>query len=316
MLQHTTQAQPYHALLAAYRASAAPHAAEQLHFAGVGDRDVYNITAPFADDGALVIAGRVEDRTNEHATTRFFVERDGVWLPRDDTPVLDLQDPFVTRVAGELVLGGVEVIFDATGRHVTVWRTQFYRGATLRELRHFATGPAGMKDIRLLALPDQRILVLTRPLGLPGARAAIGYTCLATLDDLDADAIARAPLFRDQFLPDEWGGANEAHVLANGLIGVLGHVAWMEAGDIRHYAAMSFVLRPETGEKTPLTIIATRSDFAPGPAKRADLQDVIFSGGLVRQPDGSAWLYTGISDAAAHRLRIADPFLAAEQGTQ
>lgn len=154
--------------------------------------------------------------------------------------------------------------------------------------------------------------MLTRPLGLPGARAAIGYTCLATLDDLDADAIAGATLFRDQFLPDEWGGANEAHLLANGLVGVLGHVAWMEAGDIRHYAAMSFALRPETGEKTPLTIIATRSDFPPGPAKRLDLQDVIFSGGLVRQHDASAWLYTGISDAETHRLRIPDPFLAYE----
>ncbi len=124
------------------------------------------------------------------------------------------------------------------------------------------------------------------------------------------------PCFVTSFCPTNGVAQHEAHVLANGLIGVLGHVAWMEAGDIRHYAAMSFVLRPETGEKTPLTIIATRSDFAPGPAKRADLQDVIFSGGLVRQPDGSAWLYTGISDAAAHRLRIADPFLAAEQGTQ
>jgi hypothetical protein len=170
-----------------------------------------------------------------------------------------------------------------------------------------------MKDIRLLGLPDGRILVLTRPLGLPGARAAIGYSCLASLDDLDASAITGATLFRDQFLPDEWGGANEAHLLAGGLVGVLGHIAWMEEGDIRHYAAMSFVLRPATGEKTPLRIIATRGDFAPGPAKRVDLQDVIFSGGLVREDDGSAWLYAGVSDAEAHRIRIADPFLAYER---
>lgn len=73
MLQRATYARPYRELLAAYRASAVPHAGEKLRFAGVGDRDVYNITAPFADDGALVIAGRVEDRTNEHSTTHFFL---------------------------------------------------------------------------------------------------------------------------------------------------------------------------------------------------------------------------------------------------
>jgi hypothetical protein len=313
VLTRQNRPQPCRELLAAYQGTAAPRTAEKLRFADVGARDVYNITAPFRDAGAPTIAGRVEDRASERSTTRFFVERGGTWSPGADAPTLDLQDPFVTFIGGELVLGGVEVTFDATGGHVQSWRTRFYRGTALRDLRPFATGPEGMKDIRLLELPGGKILVLTRPLGLTDARAAIGYTCLDSLDDLDVKTITSATLFRDQFTPDEWGGANEAHLLANGLVGVLGHVAWMEAGEIRHYYAMTFALRPETGEKTPLTIVATRKDFPPGPAKRPDLQDVIFSGGLARQADGSAWLYAGVSDAEAHRIRIPDPFLAYER---
>jgi hypothetical protein len=127
MLHRQTQPQSYRELLATYHASVVSHASEKLRFGGIGERDVYNITAPFRDDGELIIAGRVEDRASERSTTHFFVERGAMWIPRDNTPVFALQDPFVTRIAGELVLGGVEVTFDEAGRHVTSWRTQFYR---------------------------------------------------------------------------------------------------------------------------------------------------------------------------------------------
>ncbi len=35
-------------------------------------KDVYNITAPFEDQGELVIAGRVESRDSEHSQIMFF----------------------------------------------------------------------------------------------------------------------------------------------------------------------------------------------------------------------------------------------------
>ena len=313
MLQKHSLAQSCRQLLEHYQGSTHAGQAEKLHFTGIGDSDVYNISSPFLDQGQPVIAGRVEQRSSERSTTMFFVEDHDGWHPRENTPTFALQDPFFTFVAGELVLGGVEVVFDPPGERVVTWRTQLYRGACIHELQHFCTGPEHMKDIRLCELPGGKMLVLTRPLGLADARAAIGYTMIERLDDLNAALIDAATLFRDQFLADEWGGANEAHVLANGLVAVLGHIAYMEAGDIRHYHAMTFALKPETGEKTPLKIIATRKDFPAGPAKRPDLEDVIFSGGLVRQPDGMAWLYAGVSDAEAHRLRIADPFVEYEQ---
>lgn len=75
-------------LLASYRESGNPAAgAEKIRFEGTNGRDVYNISAPFEDDGEMVIAGRVEARDSEQSDIYFFVERDGVWHPREGAPV-------------------------------------------------------------------------------------------------------------------------------------------------------------------------------------------------------------------------------------
>jgi hypothetical protein len=49
--------------------------------------------------------------------------------------------------------------------------------------------------------------------------------------------------------------------------------------------------------------------FPSGPAKRSDLADVIFSGGLTRHWDGTATLFAGISDVESAYLHIPDPFV-------
>ena len=48
---------------------------EKLSFSGVGDKDVYNITAPFEDEGQQVIAGRVEGRDTEYSKVVFFCSK-------------------------------------------------------------------------------------------------------------------------------------------------------------------------------------------------------------------------------------------------
>ncbi|MFC4600347.1 DUF1861 family protein [Cohnella hongkongensis] len=314
MLAYAEQAKPTIELLAEFLAGQPAFEGEKLVFSGVGSRDVYNISAPFLDRGEPVIAGRVEDRDKESSEVMFFVERQGAWVPRSGAPVFALQDPFFTFVGEELVFGGVEVSFDADDPHVvTSWRTVFYRGASVNDLVPFAKGPLTMKDIRLIERDNGRIGVFTRPMMVDGARALIGYTEIETLDDLTEEAINGARLLRHQFLPEEWGGANEAHLLKGGLIGVLGHIAWMEEFNIRHYYPMVFVYNPDNHRYTQIKLIATRAMFPDGPAKRPDLQDVIFSGGLVRHEDGTATLYTGVSDAEAHAIRIPDPFLEYER---
>ena len=45
---------------------------QKINFINVGENDVYNISAPFMDNGKLIIAGRVEARDSEWSTVYFF----------------------------------------------------------------------------------------------------------------------------------------------------------------------------------------------------------------------------------------------------
>lgn len=296
-------------LLQEFKQQAQPRHAEKLRFIGVGDKDVYNISAPFEDEGQLVIAGRVESRDSEHSEVHFFVEQNGEWAPRKGAPVFKLQDPFFTKIAGELVLGGVEIFPHPTLENSLSWRTVFLKGDKIASLTEFAQGPDGMKDLRLIELKDGSIGMLTRPQGEKGGRGKIGFRRLPSLEQLTIEEIEKTPLLENQFIDEEWGGANEAHLLANGLIGVLGHIANFDDEGNRHYYPMVFAIDPETGDCSDIKLIATRSNFLEGPAKRPDLIDVVFSGGLVRKQDGTADLYAGISDADAQKITIEDPFL-------
>lgn len=285
-----------------------PAPTARLRFEGVDGFDVYNITAPFASAGRRVLAGRVEQRDSEHSKVYFFEARDDAWHVIPDAPVFALQDPFFTHIAGELVFGGVQIADGPDGR--LIWRTAFFRGRDLFDLKPFFTGPTGMKDIRLSELTDGRIGVFTRPQGAKGGRGTIGYTEADSLDTLSLELIDAAPLLDGMFHPLDWGGANETHRLPDGRIGVLSHVACFEGDDSasdRHYWASSFVFDPRTRTWRDFKIIASRSQFSPGARKRPDLHDVVFSSGLVFEGERTR-LYAGISDAEAHWLEIDNPF--------
>ena len=285
--------------------------ARPLHFSGVDGFDVYNISAPFEDRGRTYIAGRVEKRDSELSEVRLFVNtgKDEYTAVLPELTFRHLQDPFVTRIGGELIMGGVQVVthpLDAS--RIISWQTLFFRGKTLQDLKLFAVGPSCMKDIRLCELADGRIAVLTRPQGLKGGLGKIGYTVIGQLRDLCADTILDAVIDDSYFCPGEWGGANEIHLLKSGLLGVAGHIAFRTAGE-RHYQSMVFVLDPATGEHSPVRIVACRGDISDSPvSKRPDLLDVLFTGGMIRHGDGKATLYTGVSDCESWRAEIPDPF--------
>ncbi|MRN56473.1 DUF1861 family protein [Paenibacillus monticola] len=284
--------------------------AAKLSFTGIGDKDVYNISAPFEDAGEFVIAGRVESRDSEHSEVYFFVEKEGQWLPREDAPVLRLQDPFHTRIGQELIVGGVQTFPHPQKANKLMWRTVIYKGADLANLNLFFVGPDGMKDLRLVELHDGGIGVFTRPQwrGKKGGRGKIGFFQVSSWEELTMTAIVEAPLLDQLFYDSEWGGANEAHRLRGGKIGVLGHIARYDKRG-RSYYPMVFTLDPQTGERTDVELIAVRAHFVPGPSKRPDLEDVVFSGGLLRHEDGTATLYAGTGDAEAQRITIDDPFI-------
>lgn len=285
-------------------------AAQRLAFVGVGGRDVYNPTAPFKarfrGREIEVLAARVEPRLSDASEVMFFERVGERWRPLAGAPVLKLQDPFFSRVGRDLIVGGVET-FPKEGGGLG-YRTIFYRGKDLADLNPFARGPDGMKDIRLIPLPNGKIFALTRPQGKVGGRGKIAVTMIDDLGSLGPAAINRAMVYEDLFTSEEWGGANELHLLKNGLVGVLGHIARLDGQGNRHYYPMAFAVDPATGRRWPMRILLQRSQIPPGASKRPDLEDVLFSGGLVRGEDGTAELYVGAGDAEVYRVTIPDPF--------
>ncbi len=283
---------------------------EKLKFIGVEGYDVYNITAPFRIGNETFIAGRVEKRDSwAESITLFFKQNNDVWEVERNLPALNLEDPFVSFIDGEIILGGVEVYSKPPVTKETRFRTVFYRGKDLASLQRFAQGPDLMKDIRLLELNKNKIAVFTRPQGGKYERGKIGYIEISSLKDLNhEDLLLGAEIIENQFFTDEWGGANELHLLADGKIGVLGHIAYMDENQYKHYFAMAFIYDTKTHCATPLEIIASRRNFPPGESKREDLVDVIFPGGIVRDQNGEAMLFAGLSDAEAGMVKIKDPF--------
>lgn len=291
------------------RTSGTTYPTGRLEFTGVGNKDVYNITAPFTSAGQVVIAGRVEARDSEHSTIVFFSEQQGKWAPVENAPTFQLQDPFFTWIEDELIFGGVEINPHPDNADQLIWHTVFFRGRDIYSLTRFASGPSGMKDIRLCHIQPGRIGVFTRPQGEIGGRGTIGYVEINNLASLTPATIASAELFDRQFVTDEWGGVNETHLLQDGTIGLLAHIACFDQHGRRHYYPGVFTFNPDTRHYTPIKIIAARNNLLPGATKRPDLVDVIFPGGLIVLPNNHWRLYVGASDAEAHWIDIEDPFI-------
>lgn len=305
-----TKASGCRELLKNYEDGGHVRAAYKLTFLGVEGYDVYNISQEFEEAGNIYIAGRVERRDNEISCVRIF-RKIAEHKYTADFPQLvfeKFQDPFVTHIGTELVLGGVQIETDPLyPERVINWRTLFYRGKTIRELKLFATGPSHMKDIRLGEMKNGRIAIFSRPQGEIGGLGKIGFTSVEGFDEINEENISQAGIFDTHFLPEEWGGVNQVFLRKDGRMDVLGHIACRDEAGL-HYYAMSFVFDPEAMEHTPVKIIARRSDLPAGEAKRPDLEDVIFSGGLVRKEEDKWELYVGVSDCGACVIEIDNPF--------
>ena len=283
---------------------------ERLSFSGVDGFDVYNISHEFFFGGEYYIAGRVEKRDSEISDVVLFKRVEGGVYSATDVRIKNLQDPCFTVINGKPVLGGTKIYFDNDGR-INDWNTAFYTGDDLNSLKKFLDAPKKMKDVRLFETDE--IEVFTRPQGGAAGAGKIGYASAPSLSEITIQTIENAPLLTTQFAQGTWGGVNQVHLLKNGKLGVLGHIAVMSEGDVRHYYGMVFCFDTKTGRSTQVKIICERSDFESGAYKREDLIDVVFAGGLVRNGDGTAYLYVGLSDAESHRALIADPFAEYEE---
>ena len=307
---------------------------EKLKFNGsLEKKDVYNITAPFKEDKdeddddddeeevdyllgeigpkgfrnknneATFVLGRTELRGNEESQVMVFKEEDGIWMRDKRKPVFEMQDPFFMKIGDETVIGGVETFYNSNSKKSgkLKWRTIFYKSKSLETIDKgkFAEGPIGMKDIRLVELQDGKIAVFTRPSG------KLGFTVIDSLNELTKENIEKAEIIEGLFAGKEWGSANELHLLKNGKIGVLGHIASLDEEKKKHYYPIVFSFDLASKQISGMKIIATAEDFGDGEAKREDLKDVMFPGGL-RKEGEKIMLYAGIKDVEAGRIEVAD----------
>lgn len=294
-------------MLEAYRNKAVKIQAKRLTFLGVDGFDVYNPTAPFHYKGKNIICARVEKRDSEVSQAVFFheIEKD-VYRVMEEMKRYPLQDPSIAKVCGKYVLGGTEVFPHPTNPEWLNWHTAFYYGDTLENLERLTQGPLGMKDIRLVELLDKRIGIFTRPQGEKGGRGKIGFTVVDDFKSITHAILEEAPLL-NMFAEEEWGGVNEAVLLPDGKIGVLGHIACFGPEKTRHYYPMAFIFSPEDMSFTPPVILAERRDLLAGESKRLDLEDVLFPGGLHLIGE-QAILYVGVSDCEVQYFTIQNPF--------
>ena len=135
----------------------------KLSFYGVDGLDVYNPSIPFEWKGTRYLFGRVERRAEwARSWVRLFVEsgRDQ-WTLVPDSMIYQLEDPYVSLIGDQLVMGGTHVRYKQSA--IDTYYGYFYKGEQIDDLYYFTTGPDRMKDIRLVELLDGRIGVFSRP---------------------------------------------------------------------------------------------------------------------------------------------------------
>lgn len=287
-----------------------------LTFHGVEGYDVYNCSIPFTWQGVRYIFGRVERRTEwARSWVRLFRETGpDTFALVPDSMIYQLEDPFVSIVQGQLVLGGTHVRY-AQGE-LDTYMGYFYKGTDIADLYYFATGPDCMKDIRLVDMPNG-IGVFSRPRGDAvrrehGSSSIVGFTVIPDLLSLSAETVQNAPKVHGLFAADEWGGCNQCYLLDSGYIGVIGHKCYPnvdpDGQNLSVYVNVSFVMDPVNRVLLNEKILATRSSYPAAPAKKPELRDCVFTSGITQREDGRMDLYSGLGDTCQGRTVINDPF--------
>lgn len=286
-----------------------------LTFIGAEGWDVYNCSLPFTGkDGRRYIYGRVE-KNNEwtNSSVWLFAETGKDTFTRvENSTTYQLEDPFLQRIHGELIMGGTHV--RKKRGNLDKYYGYFFRGDETR-LTYFTTGPDNMKDIRLIELADGRVGVFSRPNHgnfTDGSKSQIGFTVIDSIDELDDKVIASAPYLSGLIGIGEWGGVNQAYRLESGMIGVIGHMSYhdttSEGQHLSVYVNTAFLLDPVAGTVTEPQIIGTKSCYPQQKPKIPDLADCVFTTGILPREDGLVDLYSGVGDTAEGRITIDNPF--------
>ncbi|KAG5510360.1 hypothetical protein JKF63_07689 [Porcisia hertigi] len=280
-----------------------------ITFKGLDTHDVYNCSVPFKLNGVYHMFGRVERRhewVNSHVRLFRQTKRDEYTLV-ENAMQWQLEDPFVVKIHGEVLFGGVRVTKDH-GK-VSDYFCDFYRG-TIDDLHYFTSGPKKMKDIRLVELADKRIGIFSHH--KTGTSCITGFITVDSLDDLCSQVIDAAKPIDHTLFGDAWGGVNQPYLLSTGKIGCISHHGYLDAhpsGEaINVYCITSFVYEPSTNKCYDYKILGTKNCFPEYPPKALRLIDCVFVSGIVMRQDGKYDLYSGVGDTREGRMVIDYPF--------
>jgi len=287
---------------------------KKLSFANTNGETVYNPTIPFEHGGKKYMGVRVESLGSESDSRTCFAyeqdEEENLWKIDHSLDSLPLQDPSYVRINKKTFILGVRVREE---KGYIKYRQDIYYGDSINNLEYFASGPDGMKDIRLVELKD-KIGIFTRPQGKIGNRGKIGYFEVEDINELknftEDDWYNRAEIIEGLFTDDQWGGVNQAIHLHEKGIGVIGHIAHQTISEEslleKHYATMAFLFDPVSKITSKFKIIAQRKDFPPSASKRSpELDDIVFSAGVDTKTN---ILYCGLSDYCIGQREIENPF--------
>jgi len=306
-----------------------------VHIEGIGDHDAYN-PALYEDDDDKILAIRVESRQSNALQPSVY--HPGIYFARRRTtntwkvdPTLEpfemLEDPLIFYIEEggkqKVVLGGVRL---RNHHGEIIPQTEYYKGDSLEDLERVSFAVVhGMKDVRILQLPDKRFLVCKRPRGDAYKRGRITLHVIDTLDQLtDIDTLRIPVLATLDSCQDalDWVGVNNAYMLMDDesrpWVGLLGHVALEDKKHNIHYAACTYKISlkdlfSKHVHKICPHIIASRTCFEDGPHKTALIKDIVFPGHLEHLQDYTYRLWTGLSDTRVGTLEVDDPFQMRDQ---
>lgn len=296
---------------------------------GVHNKDYYN-PALCALGDSKILAFRMEDRESSIITPEKYHPEIAFAAPLDDrhwrllerpAPIAMLEDPTFLRVrrdnVAHVVLGGVRVQITDSG---FIANTEFYTGPNMESLspQPFAV-IKGMKDVRLLELPDGRLLLSKRP---TGGEYEAGKITLHVLDNISqlsqVDTLnLRTYAVLDSGYAADWVGTNSMYLLPDVhgdlWVGLLGHLGLRDVDDGKHYAVTTYKIRLEDLLDSKVhhimpRVIATRACFEDGPWKTPDLGDVVFPGSLDPLGHETYRLWAGLSDARIGTVVVDNPF--------
>ena len=304
-----------------------------LDFGIPPDIDIYNSSAPIWDGHHWLQIVREEKGDQFTSQLTFFSQVSGNKYRRevDVSNLSELsigyicQDPANAWIQQNLVITQVEV--DPQSLNDTSQDTRLhsaiYAGENLNNLRLIARSPDRMKGVRLVELQDGKIAVFTRPQspGDPdrGGLGKIGLTVVESLDQINTDVLAAAPLIPELFSEDdeEWRGVNHVRLLPNGDLAVLAHIARFEKSEIDHskgYYPYFFTLDPITLRVENQQLLAKVADFRLNgqiKAKLPELENVSYPSALLFPNDDITSSYaiymSGMKDSKMAAICIPNP---------